>query len=216
MQSINIAIAEDHLLVREGIVTMLTKEEDFNVLYSVSNGLELIENMKLREPNIVLLDIKMPVMDGKEAFKIIKEIYPKVKIIMLSMHFNETYIYEFMSSGAAGFLPKNCGIEKLVDAIYSVYEQGHYYDNSISESLISRISKNEKFLSHSNEDILSDRQIDIIKLLYDEKTPEEISKILFLSKRTVEWHKTKIFEKTNTKSLVGLIKYALSNGIIGS
>jgi DNA-binding NarL/FixJ family response regulator len=212
IQPINIGIAEDHLLVRQGLVSMLKKEEDINVLFSVSNGKELLDELKVSKPHIILLDIRMPEMDGRAAYAKIKVKFPDIKVIILSSHFNDAYISEFIIEGVAGFLPKNCDIEKVVDAIYAVHEQGHYFDSKISVSLVAKLRKHNKF--PSAEKSLTERQIEIIRLLYDEKSPEEISKILFLSRRTVEWHKNKIFEKTQTKTIVGLIKYAISNSLI--
>jgi two-component system response regulator DegU len=210
MKTITIAIAEDHVLIRQALVTILEKEQDLKVLFNVGNGKELLEQLEIVKPDILILDIEMPVMGGAEAHEIIKIKYPNIKVIVLSMHYNEAYVSRFVMAGVVGFLPKNCDFEKLLHTIYSVHEHGYHFDSSVR-----RLSyKTYQIPVPNASKKLSDRQIDIIRLLYHEKNVEEISKLLFLSKRTVEWHKNQIFEKTETKSVVGILKYAISKGII--
>jgi DNA-binding NarL/FixJ family response regulator len=210
MKTITIAIAEDHVLIRQALRTMLEKEHEINVLFDVGNGKELLEQLKGELPQILILDIQMPVMDGAEVYEIIKLKYPNIKVIILSMHYNEAYVSKFVMAGVVGFLPKNCDFDQLLNTIYSVHEHGYYVDASMNT-----LSYNSyKIALPNGSKKLSERQISIIRLLYLEKNVEEISKLLFLSKRTVEWHKNQIFEKTETKSVVGLLKYAISSGII--
>ncbi len=210
MKAITIAIAEDHVLIRQALSTMLEKEQEIKVLFDVGNGKELLERLENERPQILILDIEMPVMDGEQVFEVIKLKYPSIKVIILSMHYNEAYVSKFVMAGVVGFLPKNCDFDKLLSTIYSVHEHGYYVDASLNT-----LSYNSyKIPLPNGSKKLSERQISIIRLLYHEKNVEEISKLLFLSKRTVEWHKNQIFEKTETKSVVGLLKYAISKGII--
>ncbi len=210
MKPITLGIAEDHLLIRQGLVTMLNNEDRIHVLFDVSNGKELLDQLEIFHPQILILDLQMPVMGGAEAYAVIKEKYPNIKVIILSMHYNDAYIKQFAMNGVVGFLPKNCDFEKMLDTIYSVYEQGYYFDSVLTEFSY----KNFSITTTSSSDNLSEREIDIIRLLYNEKNVEEIAGILFIDENTVEWHKSEIFGKTETKTVIGLLKYAISRGII--
>ncbi|MCD6068655.1 MAG: two component transcriptional regulator, LuxR family [Bacteroidetes bacterium] len=211
---IHVGIAEDHVLVRQGIVNLLKEYEDINVLFDVGNGAELLDELKKSKPEIVLLDIEMPVMNGKEALLKIREKFPKVKVIIISSHFEDSYVIEFVTSGAAGFLPKNVDIDKVVDAIYTVHEQGFYFDNKVSimlaQNLIDRSKANPAFV----EAELSAREKEIVEMLCRDKTTREIADQLCLSTRTVEGYRKSIMEKTGVKNTLGLISYAVKHKII--
>jgi DNA-binding NarL/FixJ family response regulator len=129
------------------------------------------------------------------------------------MHFSPTYISEFLTAGAAGFLPKNCTGEKLINAVLSVYNHGHYYDDTVSK-LVSELVKNKKAVPALDHARLTPREIDILRLICSEKSTLEIGELLRISVRTVEWHKQNIFEKTYSKTLAGLTIYAIRTGII--
>lgn len=214
VKKINVAITEDHQLVRQGMVALLKEEEGLNVLFDVGNGKELLDKLESGLPDIVLLDIAMPVMDGKEALEIIRKRYPKLKVIIITSHYSNKHITEFITKGARGFLPKNCDIEKVVDAIFSVYDEGYYFDSKVSGAIVEKLARSEKTDLPIMDTGISSLERKIIRLICLEKTNNEISEALFLSKRTVEWHKTNVLIKTNSKSIIGLAKYAVENGII--
>lgn len=211
MKAITVAIAEDHVMIRQALISMLEKEEGIQVLFGVANGKELLEELKVSVPEILILDIQMPVMGGAEVYEVIRLKYPRLKVIILSMHYQEAYVSKFMMSGVVGFLPKNCDFNKLTGMIYSVREHGYCAD----ARMLASFEEHQQTTLPESCKKLSERQLAIIRLLYHEKNVEEISKLLFLSKRTVEWHKNQIFEKTETKNVIGLLKYAISNGLIG-
>jgi DNA-binding NarL/FixJ family response regulator len=211
---INIALAEDHLLFRQGLTTLLKEYEEINVLFDASNGIELLDELKKSKPDVILLDIEMPIMNGKEALLKIKEKYPAIKVIMISSYYDDAYITEYLLLGAVGFLPKHCDIEKVIDAIFAVYEQGFYFDNNISKSLLAKLMKSKAVNPTLPNQILSNREIEILKLTCLEKTSKEISEELFISQRTVEWHRKQIMIKTKAKNVVGLVMYAIKNKII--
>jgi two-component system response regulator DegU len=210
---VDVAIAEDYLLFRHGIVSFLKEEQKINMLFEADNGKELIEKLQSSRPHIVIMDIRMPVMDGRQALEIIRYRFPEIRVIILSMHYSDPYISEFINAGAAGFLPKNCAPEMLIDAIYTVYDQGYYYDNYVSKvvSDLVKTKKSELLPGHLR---LTPREIDILRLLCAEKTTAEIGDELNISARTVEWHRKNILEKTNTKGVAGLVMYAIRMGII--
>lgn len=210
---VDIAIAEDYLLFRQGIVSFLKEEGEINMLFEVDNGRQLIDKLQYTQPHIIIMDIRMPVMDGRQALEVIRYRYPEIRVIILSMHYSDAYISDFIAAGAAGFLPKNCSPEKLIDAIFSVYNRGYYYDSHVSK-LVSELMKTKKSELLPDHVRLTPREIDILRLICTEKTTLEISEDLNISTRTVEWHKQNIFEKTNSKSLAGLVIYAIKQGII--
>jgi DNA-binding NarL/FixJ family response regulator len=214
IKPVNIAIAEDYHLFRQGIVSMLLNEPGINVIFEAANGEELITKMKLQQPQIVLMDIRMPIMDGKQALEIINNDFPGTRVIILSMHYSESYISEYIASGACSFLPKNCSIEKIIEAIYAVHKQGYYYDDRVSKSLASQLAKAKKADNPTDHGQLTEREIDIVRLLCEDKSLIEIGKDLHISVRTVEWHKKNVFEKTGAKSLAGLAVYAIKQGIV--
>jgi DNA-binding NarL/FixJ family response regulator len=212
---INIGIADDHLLLRQGLVSLLKEYSDLKVIVDVNNGRELMEALKSNKPDIILLDIEMPVMNGREALEKITLKYPHIKVIIMSMHFNDAYIIEFIKNGACAFLPKNCDVDKILDAILSVYELGYYYDHRVSLAM-ANLLKNSPFdiadLTIDTE--FTKRELDILKLICQKKTNTQIATALNLSTRTVEGHRYRISKKTNTNSTLELIEYALEHNFI--
>jgi DNA-binding NarL/FixJ family response regulator len=211
--TINIAIAEDHELFRKGLVALLNQEKGIRVLFDAENGQELLNKMKEEQPHIVLLDIRMPVRDGRQTLTQITEKFPETKAIILSMHYSEPHISEFIAAGACGFLPKNCPIIEVIEAIFTVSKQGYYYDHRISKSALSQLKT--KVATRGFDFVrLTDREEQIVRLLCSDQSVMSISADLGISNRTVEWHKKNIFEKTNCRSLAGLTQYAIKCGII--
>jgi DNA-binding NarL/FixJ family response regulator len=205
---INIAIADEHLLLRQGIVALLKNQKNLKVLFDVNSGTELLENLKSTAPHIILWNIHAPVQEVYKTYTKIKTSYPNVKIILLSKNLNDSFIANLIMEGVAGFLPNDCTFQKLIKAIDKVHKKGRYIDPGITQALIDRLHRT------SVKD-LNKTQLQVIQLLYEEKTPEEISKLLFLSRRTIEWHKNQCYVKTQTKSILGLMKYAMASGLVG-
>ncbi len=210
---IKIGVAEDDILLRQGLVSMLKQKGNLDVQFDVNNNIELLDILKKKTPDLILLNLKMPITEGRETYAKIKKKYPTIKVLILSAHYNDVYITQFILDGVAGFLPKHCNFEKITEAIYNIADEGRHFDAKITGLLLSGLLQN-KIAREQNPKSLSGTQKEIIKLLYEEKNPEEIGNILFLSRRTVEWHKNQILEKTGTKTVVGMLKYALTNGII--
>jgi len=214
MKKINIGIVEDHQLVRQGMISLLKQEEGLNIAFDVSNGQELLDKIKDTKVQVILLDIAMPVMDGKEVLKKIKVSHPEIETIVVSAHFSDIYVSEMLALGAKGFLPKNCDIEKVIDAIFAVADHQYYFDNAINQTLVQNLVGGKPSNINGHEAPLSDIESEILKLICLEKTNQEISEIVFRSKRTVEWHKNNMILKTGSKNIVGLVKYAIKNKIV--
>jgi DNA-binding NarL/FixJ family response regulator len=212
---INIAIVDDHTVLREGLISLLKEIDGIQILFDVGNGKDMLEKLKTHKPDIILLDIEMPVMNGKQTLERLRIKYPNIKVLMFSQYFNDSFIIEYIKDGACGFLPKNCSSDKIVDALFSVQETGCYYDNKVSSVMASLIKKTPSVPENNFLDTPFTRQeIRIIKMVCNKKTSAEIANDLNISERTVEGHRYNICKKTNTHNPVELIEYAKNNGLI--
>jgi DNA-binding NarL/FixJ family response regulator len=210
---IKVLIVDDHQLFREGVVTLLSTAEYIEVIAQAEDGQDAIEKVKQFNPNVVLLDIAMPRMNGIEATKKLKSLKPEIKIIILSMHLEKEYVKGVLEAGADGYLVKNCTYLQLTDAIQSVYNGKKYLSQDVTDQVISgylspSVSKENDF------DKLSEREKEIFLLFAEGNTAREIGDTLFISIKTVNTHKQNLLEKLNLKSNADMIKYALKNGLI--
>lgn len=217
MLPIRLAIADDHKIFREGLKATL--EDDpaagLELVVEAANGRELIGQLTERRPNVVLMDIKMPEMDGLQATSHISEHFSDIKVLALSMHNEDKYIMDMMKAGASGYLLKNAEPSEIIDAIYTVHKRGFYFNEHLSVTLVKQLI-NQKPSSAQQKDQaeLNEREIEVLKLICQECTNAEIADKLFLSVRTVEGYRTRLFEKIGSKNIVGLVIYAAKNGII--
>jgi DNA-binding NarL/FixJ family response regulator len=215
MEEIRIGIAEDHDVVREGLVSLLKEQAGIKVLFDVSNGQELLEKLKIHKPHIILLDIEMPIMSGKEVLEKLKQRYPKIKIIVLSAFFQDIYIIDYVKKGVHSFLPKNYKIEKVVDAIHKVHEKGMYFDDKVSMIMAKELAEPTAPLESTElESELSEKEKTIIRMICQDKTSQEIGDHLNLSKKTIDYHRGKIMTKTHCTSVAALTTYAIQHKII--
>lgn len=212
---IHLGIADDHLVLRQGLISLLKEYDHLNIVLSVNNGKELMEELKKTKPDIILLDIEMPLMNGREALEKITIHYPKIKVIMISQYFTDAYIIEFIKNGACGFLPKNCDIEKIVDAIQLVHENGEYYDNKVSSAMAAVLKKTPNTINELiSTTKFTIREFEIFKLICQKKSNSEIADNLHLSIRTIEAHRLNIYKKSNTSNIFELIEYAILNNLL--
>lgn len=208
-------IADDHNLGRESFSSYLENNcEGVKITGQAANGLELLALMKKNAPDIVILDLEMPVMNGHQTLLEITKRYPKVKTIIFSTHYNEYFISELMIAGACGYLSKNCFAEEMFETIDKVYTEGFYFNNSVSRQVVTTLIEEHKLQYLISEKILSDREIDVLKEICNEKQGKEIADALKISENTVQFHKKNIYNKTNCETLVGLVKYAIRTGIV--
>ena len=208
---IRIAIAEDHALVRQGMVALLKEEKDINLVFDVSDGSALLQQLKKNKVDVVLLDLEMPIVNGHQALRIIAERYSTVHVIIISMHYSDPFISECITMGAKGFLPKNCDFETVVDAIYAVHEQGYYFDDKISRYLLKKLEKDKEQGTTISGNPLTSREHQILELICNGKTNKIIAELLAISIRTVESHRKSISDKTNSHNIAGLVLYAVKN-----
>jgi DNA-binding NarL/FixJ family response regulator len=212
---IKLIIADDHEIFRDGFKLMLSKFPEIKLVGEAANGRELLELIEKENPDVILTDIKMPVMDGIEATKKIVELYPDKGIIGLSMYDDDELIIEMLEAGAKGYLIKNAGKEQIIEAIKTVYNDEPYYCRTTSNKLTQMIAKSRfNPYKKTEKTEFSEREKEIIACICDEMTNKEIGDKLFISVRTVEGHRLKILEKMNVKNTVGLVVYAIKNGIV--
>jgi DNA-binding NarL/FixJ family response regulator len=216
MKQINLAIADDHKIFRNGLKAMLEDCPDFKLLIEASNGKELIGQLAAHTPDVILMDIKMPEMDGMQTTAYIHEHFKQIKILTLSMHNEDKYIVDMMKAGASGYLLKNAEPEEIIDAISTVYEKGFYFNEHLSVTLIKQLVGPGSYTDGAGQQTvdLNDREIEVLRLVCQEFSNQEIADKIFLSVRTVEGYRARLFEKTGSKNLVGLVIFAIKRGII--
>lgn len=212
---IRIMLVDDHQIVLDGVRSLLQNETDIEVIGEASNFKDLSDHLTLVQPDIILLDISLPDVSGIEITKILNKTYPAIRIIILSMYVNEEFILNSIQSGASSYLAKNSSKAELLKAIRSVYKNGEYYNTTITSILAKSYVKNIKTeqKKQETEEILSKREIEILKLFANGYSNKEISDELSISVRTVESHKNHIMQKLDIKSKVELIKYTIKNNL---
>ncbi len=214
IKKIKVAVVDDQYLFRQGLVSLLKEFEKIEVVMEASNGNGLLEKMKEKPVDIVLLDLEMPQMDGIETTKAVKRQFPYVKIIILTMHTEDEFIIQLIDKGASGFLPKDKDIDVVVDAIYSVMENGYYFDERISKAMVKSLVKARKTPLALNVMNLSKMEIEVVKLICKEFSNKEIAAKLSSSIRTVDTHRYNILEKIGAKNTAGIVMYAVKNNLL--
>lgn len=210
LDKVTIYLVDDHQMLIDGLKAIINSEPDFEIVGECTLPLLAYEQIQLLKPKIVLTDINMPEMNGVELVKKLKPILPNTKFIALSMFGERTYIKDMLQAGVKGYVLKNTGKEELVRAIKSVLN-GNEYLSDDAAAVIENTTTQAQDVSKVN---LTDREIDIIECIAREMTNAEIAKALFISERTVETHRKNIFRKTATRSVLGLVKFALDKGFI--
>ena len=201
---IKIIIADDHQLFRDGIKALISTEEDFHVMKSVGSGKELMEALQEGAlPDIVLLDLSMPLMDGFEVLRKVKGRFDGVRFIVISMHDDGLYVSKCVRSGAHGYLLKNTDNEELFMALRSVYAGEKYFNDEIKELMIQNLA-----LEGNNFQPLSDRETEVLKYVAQGKTTKEIASMLFVSVRTIETHRVNMMKKMEVQNTAELIRKA--------
>jgi DNA-binding NarL/FixJ family response regulator len=212
---VKVAIADDHAVFRTGVKTALQMRKDIQLVAEAENGMQLLNLLRHVQPDVILLDIQMPVMDGLTALPEIKKLYPDVKVIMLSFLNDHTVISKMMEMGANSYITKESGADAIYDAIKGVYNNDFHFTDLTNKALLSGLRTKRTTESSAPQDVqLSDKEITILKLMCDEKSTKEIADIVDLSPRTVEAIRDKLKTKTGTKSMAGLVMYAVKAGLV--
>ncbi|MDN5212096.1 response regulator transcription factor [Fulvivirgaceae bacterium BMA12] len=216
MGVIKVMIADDHQLFRTGMVAVLRDIGGIAVIDQAENGQELLEKLVNKQPDVILMDIKMPEMDGIETTEVVISKYPGVRVIMLTMHDDEHFITHMVDLGAHGYLLKNADVQELELAINKVMEQGYYFNYKVSETLLSGLvgRKSKRNQKKKNELHFSKREQEVLQLICDGFTNSQIAEKLFLSIRTVEGYRYKLCDKVGVKNTAGLVRYAIKNRLV--
>jgi two-component system response regulator DegU len=215
MKKLKVYIADDHTLFRKAMASMIATFKEVDVVKDAENGKELLTLVKYEAPDIALIDLQMPIMDGAETCEQMLEKYPDVKLIVLTMHDSEKYILHMMEMGVHAFLMKNTEPEELEIAIRSVIEKDFYHNDLVASVLrksmkLKTVGERPSFKSQS----LTEREEEILKLVCFELTMKEIAERLSISENTTRNHRANIMEKLGVKNTVGLIKYAYETGML--
>jgi DNA-binding NarL/FixJ family response regulator len=212
---IKVLITDDHALFRTGVKTSLSHYPDIEFIGEAENGMQLLNLVKFLQPDVILLDIQMPIMDGIATLPEVKKILPDVKIIMLTMNDDVSMISKLMEIGANSYLTKNSDSETIYEAIKTVYTNEFYFNEYTNKAMLTGLRTRRVLENSLPEDTeLSDKEVQVLKLMCDEKTTKEIAEIVEISPRTVEAIRDRLKLKTGAKSTAGLILYAVKHGIV--
>jgi DNA-binding NarL/FixJ family response regulator len=216
MDTITIAITDDDALIVSLLEGYLQNCEGIDVAFTANGGEELLKTLGTAAilPEVLLLDLKMQGMDGIEVTERLKENYPGIKVIVISSHYQKAFMGFMLKTGVSAFLPKGISPVALVDIIRIVHRQGYYFKEDQLEVLREQIPAKSPKPVLQEEALLSEREIEVLRLICQQKTAKEIGEMLFISQRTTEGHKTNLFTKTGAKNIAGLVIYAIQNNII--
>ncbi len=213
IQKPNIIIVDDHMIFRQGITSLLTSEEICTVIAEASNGADFITLLKHHKPDLVLMDIDMPHMNGMEATQIAMEMIPDLKIIIFTMFSDEEYYYKMIELGVKGFIMKSSGINELEIAIHTVMRGESYFSNELLRKIINNFGR-KNISNVSEKKTFTERELEVLQEICNGLNNEEISQKLFISPQTVKTHKSNLLDKTGCKNIPGLILFVLKNKII--
>lgn len=209
---IKVLVVDDHAILRDGIRSLLEGQGDILVVGEAADGVEAIEQTGKFFPDIVLMDISMPHMNGLEATRVIKERFPQVKVLILTQHDNREYISPALQAGAAGYVLKRSGRRELLNAVRQVYEQGVFLADKVAKEVLQEYLQSDV---SEEEYALTTREREVLQLLINGKTNKEIALLLGISPKTVSVHRTNIMSKLGVQNTVELIRFAANNPLLG-
>ncbi|OHC03528.1 MAG: DNA-binding response regulator [Planctomycetes bacterium RIFCSPLOWO2_12_FULL_40_19] len=216
MSKIRVLLADDHTIVRQGLRALLDSQEDIEVVGEAEDGRQAFEKTKELIPDIVVIDITMPNLNGIEATRQIKKLSPEIKVLVLTVHDNEEYIHQILQAGASGYLLKESAVTDLVSAINAVKKGGIFLSPAISKVVV------KDYIRHAEEgtgdfdslNVLTNREREVLQLIAEGHTNREVAHLLKLSVKTVDVHRSHIMEKLNIHDVTGLVKYSIRKGLI--
>jgi len=214
----SILVVDDHQLVLDGLVSIVREMDDFEIIGSARNGKEGLTLSETMNPNIVLMDIDMPIMNGLEATRRIKQLSNETKVIILTMHNEASLIKKVMDIGADGYLLKNSDRDEFHNALCSVSKGKSYFSSEVTQLLLDPTARKNPSFEIDKDTIqlskLTERELDVLKLISEGLSNKEIGEKLFISHRTVDTHRTNLMKKLDVHNIAGLIKFAIKNGLI--
>lgn len=214
MDKLRILIADDHHILLDGLKVLLQKQKDIEVVGMFSDGKSVLEALPNLQVDLALLDINMPKMNGHELMLYIRDQYPNLKVIVLSMYDDVGHIMEMVEAGASGYLLKNITDKELLEAIRTVVAGKLYFSSEVSEKITTLAVQQQRRSEENNEPRLTEREVEILRLIASEYSNAQIAGQLYISERTVETHRKNMLRKTKNKTIVGLLKYAMEKNIL--
>src|SRR5687767_7295867 len=209
------SIADDHKIFRKGVILSLRPYTNIKFVLEAENGEELLKNIAEAEPDVVLMDLRMPTKDGIETTKLLSKQFPHINIIVLSMYEDERFVFHLMENGAHGYLLKNAEPQEIRRAIMDVHDKGYYLNNFVNRILIKRSHSKQKVVPSLNSEItLSDKERDVLRFICMEFTAQEIAQKMEISARTVEAIKDRLMERFGSKNTAGLVFFAVKNNLV--
>lgn len=216
MSNIRVVLAEDHTIVRKGLRSLLDAEADIEVVGEAGDGRQAVQQVGELHPDIVLMDITMPGLNGLEATRQIKQRYPEVQVLVLTMHATEEYIRQILRAGASGYLVKQAAVSELVLAIRAVQAGGCFLSPSISKAIVDEYSRQvDATLGEARYDRLTNREREVLQLVAEGHSSREIGETLCISVKTVEAHRASLMEKLDLHNVAEVTRYAIARGLIG-
>ncbi len=212
---IKVLLADDHTIVRKGIRSLLDAEEDIEVVGEADNGREAMEKAEESQPDLVLMDHTMPIMNGLEATRQIRQRYPDIQVLILTMHTNEEYLFQFLQAGAAGYLVKESAPNELVAAIRAIHRGDSFLSPTVSRAVIDEyVRRTTEVTPADSYDQLTPREREVLQLIAEGYTNRDISEELVISAKTAAVHRTNVMQKLDLHSVAEVTKYAIRKGII--
>ena len=214
---IKIAIADDHKIFRDGIKMALSDKENLKILWEAEDGKDMMHKIGIKMPDVLLMDIRMPEIDGINAIQILRKEYETVKIIILTMYDDHQMITKMMEMGANAYLTKTTDPEEIYEAIFTCMNEDYYFNDLVNAAVMGKLMQKKSVRQIYGDSLpvtFSEKEIKILQLLSEDKTTEEISKVIFLSPRTIETIRQNMKSKVNAKTIGGLIMYAMRNKLI--
>lgn len=213
--TIRLLLADDHELIRQGMQALLTEQPDIQLVATASNGCELVELAKKLDPDVILSDIKMPGLNGVDATREILRHNPRAKVLALSFLDNEYSVIEIMEAGAMGYIVKNAPGEEIIAAVRSAHRGIPYYCGHTAEKLSNLVTESgfHPYTRTRKQIAFDEREIQVIRMICQEKTSQEIGEAMHISTRTAEWYRHNIIKKAGVKNTAGLVIYAVKKGL---
>lgn len=212
--SVKIFIADDHAVFRDGLKRILADNANFEVVGEAADGQETVNRVQEQNPDILLLDVSMPVFNGFQVVERIKDLVPAIKVIVLTLHNNESYISSFLKAGVNGYIIKTASAREVLLALEAVAKGGYYLDPSVSRFLINHYVENTIEDQVEEWDGLTSREVEVLKLIAEGYKNQDIADLLNVSVKTVESHRYNIMEKLDMHDRIDLVKYAIRRGLI--
>ena len=216
-QIIKIAIADDHKIFRDGIKMALSGKENLKMLWEAEDGKDLMHKIAIKKPDVLLMDIRMPEIDGINAIEMLRKEYEEIKIIVLTMYDDQQMISKMMEMGANAYLTKTTDPEEIYEAILTCMNDDFYFNSLVNNAVMGKLMQKKNVRQHYGKTVaisFNEKEVKILQLLAEDKTTEEISKIIFLSPRTIETIRQNMKSKVGAKTIAGLIMYGMRNKLI--